>query len=47
MGESVLKIEEVTAVAETIRRDIENAHDERALTDGQITVFDVPGASHV
>src|SRR5215213_5908388 len=42
MGEGAIEAEELSTVTETIRRDIENAHDERTLTDGHYSISDVP-----
>ena len=44
MGQRGVEGEELSTVAEAIGRDIKNAHDERALTDGQNSIFDVPGS---
>src|ERR1041385_3972643 len=42
LGQRGVEGGELSAVAEAIRRDIKNAHDERALTDGHSVVLNLP-----
>src|SRR5688500_5147869 len=42
MGQRVVYREELSAVGETVRGDIKNAHDERALINGHCVVLNFP-----